>query len=85
MFTYNLYTYSDVAASLVITINGSELSYGDVYPLSYRAADGTTQFTISLSIVLNLSASDYVQVKVRSGSTAKVYMSHSHFSGYLIG
>ena len=85
LFTYNLYTYSDVAASLVITINGSELSYSDVYPLSYRAADGTTQFTISLSIVLNLSASDYVQVKVRSGSTAKVYMSHSHFSGYLIG
>ena len=47
------------------------------------SADGSR--TGGATIVIPLSAGDYVHVGMRNGFADTIYMGHSHFSGYLIG
>ena len=83
LFTVNFYMYLNFAAALTLTINGSQYNPSDLVPLIYR---NTTmpESTQAFTLLLDLSANDYVEVRVRAGQSARVYMGHSHFSGCLL-
>jgi hypothetical protein len=84
LFSTNLYTYANYPVSITLTINGSQYTPSDVVPLIYKPAD-TVSVNLGFSIILELSTNDYVEVRVRSGGyTARIYMSHSHFTGQLL-
>jgi hypothetical protein len=84
LFSVNIFTYTSYDSAIVLTINGSQYTPGDVVPYIFRNNFGGN-ITVSFTLVLELSANDYVEVRTRSGSTSQVYMSHSHFSGHLLG
>jgi hypothetical protein len=84
LFSVNIFTYTSYDSAIVLTINGSQYTPSDVVPYIFRNNFGGS-ITVSFSIILELSASDYVEVRTRSGSTSNVYMGHSHFSGHLLG
>jgi hypothetical protein len=84
LFSVNFYTYASYPVSITLTINGSQYVPSDVVPLIYKPADAVT-LNLGFSTILELSANDYVEIRVRSGGyTARVYMSHSHFAGQLL-
>jgi lipid-A-disaccharide synthase-like uncharacterized protein len=65
--------------------NGSQFSVYDV-AVSYQGPVNVGDHTINASIVMNLSANDYVDIAVRTaGSNLQWYGGHSWFMGYLIG
>ena len=83
LFSVNFYTYSLYGVSITLAINGSQYVPSDVTPLIYKAADSVS-VSLGFSIILELSASDYVEVRSRAGYASRVYMSHSHFTGQLL-
>ena len=83
LFTYNFYIFANLATSIVLTINGSQYVPNDVVPLIYKSS-ATLEQTQSNTIILDLSVNDYVELRVRAGGNATIYMSHSHFSGHLL-
>jgi len=83
LFDVNVYSYDSCAVAITIIINGSQWVPSDVVPLIYKPAIGSS-VNLSTSIIFELAASDYVEVRSRSGYSSRVYMSHSHFSGQLL-
>jgi hypothetical protein len=83
LFSVNFYTYVNYSVAITLTINGSQYTPGDLVPLIYKPSD-TVTVNLGFSIILELAASDYVEVRTRSGYTTRVYMSHSHFAGQLL-
>jgi len=83
LFNVNVYSYDSYAVAIVITINGTQYVPSDTVPLIYKPAAGIS-VNLSTSIIFELAASDYVEVRSRSGYTSRVYMSHSHFAGQLL-
>ena len=66
-------------------LNGSQITYGSDAILFAGATPNTTSvICIGGSVVLDLAANDYVTANAR-GSSARLYMGHTKFSGYLIG
>ena len=71
-----------------MTINGAQLSsFGDVIPYGYTRGVATSgESTLSIQYIANLNLNDIVEVKQRVNyGNARVYTSHSHFGGHLIG
>ena len=83
LFAVNVYTYTSFAVSITLTINGSQYVPSDVVPLIFKPSEGVSS-NLSFTILLNLSANDYVELRARTDQAARIYMSHSHFSGHLI-
>jgi hypothetical protein len=82
LFTLNVYAYPNYTAAILLTINGAQYTGGgDVTPYVYTSADAGAK-SLSFTLVWELSASDYVEVRARS--TTRIYRSHSHFSGQLL-
>ena len=82
LFTLNVYAYPNYTAAILLTINGAQYSGGgDVTPYIYTSSSADSK-TISFTLVWELSASDYVEVRARS--TTRIYRAHSHFSGCLL-
>jgi hypothetical protein len=82
LFTLNVYAYPSYTAAVLLTINGAQYTGGgDVTPYVYTSADAGAK-SLSFTLVWELSASDYVEVRARS--TTRIYRSHSHFSGQLL-
>jgi len=81
--TYNDHTHNN---AIVPRVNGTGLSGGGGDAIvAYQSNSVTGNLTISASVVLALSANDYVDIASRSNHTSNIYMPHSQFSGYLIG
>lgn len=84
LFSWNIYHFGGYVTGMVLTINGSQYAPADVVPYTYRSSsdpEGTTGCTVQL----DLSANDYVEVRVRAGfGAAQIYMSHSYFTGHLL-
>lgn len=88
MFISTLYQDNTYDCRLCMTINGSQLSsFGDVVPYGYTRGPTTSgETTLSIQYIANLNLNDFVEVKQRTGyGSARIYTSHSHFGGYLIG
>jgi hypothetical protein len=83
LFSVNFYTYANLRASITFAINGSQYQPGDVVPLLYHEND-VGSISSGFTILLSLSANDYVEVRSRAGYVSTVYMSHSHFLGQLL-
>jgi len=83
LFDVNVYTYDSYPVAIVITINGTQYIPSDTVPLIYKPSAGIS-VNLSTSIIFELAASDYVEVRSRAGYTSRVYMSHSHFAGQLL-
>jgi hypothetical protein len=83
LFSVNFYTYPNIRASITVAINGSQYQPGDVVPLLYHEND-VGSISSGFTILLSLSANDYVEVRSRAGYVSTVYMSHSHFLGQLL-
>jgi hypothetical protein len=81
LFTWNVYCYTS-GVSMTLTINGNQQINADVVPLIY--SDGASSQTQSNTIIFNLAAGDYVEVRARAGYTPRIYRGHSHFSGCLL-
>jgi hypothetical protein len=83
LFSVNFYTYPSTRVSLTLTINGAQYTPSDLVPLLYKE---TTVGSVSsgFTLIFELSAGDYVEVRSRAGYTTNVYMSHSHFTGQLL-
>jgi hypothetical protein len=83
LFTVNVYAYPSYAVAILLYINGAQYAGGgDVTPYIYNASasgEGNRAFTL----VWELAAGDYIEVRARS--TTRIYRMHSHFSGQLLG
>lgn len=76
---------SSIIAQIAPCVNGSQLSSGDTF-IFCDGVTGSTDTQINGCFLLNLSANDFVDLRVRSGSSAITYYSgHSFFQGYLLG
>lgn len=87
MFFMNLYEYSSATGSVTLTKNGSELNpAGDLNPF-FGAAPSALSANAVLSghCMLTLAVNDYIEPRIRTGSSSRIYLPHSTFSGYLIG
>jgi len=77
--------YMSSAGSLAWLKNDSQLAFQDIALWTFYAPSGVTQISGGTMIV-ELSAGDYVSTRVRSGNgDVTGYMGHSCFLGYLIG
>ena len=82
LFTLNVYAYPNYTAAVLLTINGAQYTGGgDVTPYIYTSSSADAK-SISFTLIWELAASDYVEVRARS--TTRIYRSHSHFSGCLL-
>jgi len=72
-------------ADALYYVNGTQLSGGTAATLASRP--GQDRITVGNTIILNLNASDYVDVRGRDGTGTGngIYGPHSYFGGYLIG
>ena len=61
--------------------NGNDTIFG------FGASAFNANITYSGSILLQLNANDEIDIRRRSGEagTSRVYLAHSHFSGFLVG
>jgi hypothetical protein len=88
MFITTLYQDNSYDCRFCMAINGVQLnSFGDVIPYGYTRGVATSgESTLSIQYIANLNLNDYVEVRQRASyGSARVYTSHSHFGGYLIG
>ena len=84
-FNYNTWASSG-PTQVCLKINGTDWkpTGADTQGIANLAStDG--QRTGGATLVIPLSAGDYVHVGMRAGFADTIYMGHSHFSGYLIG
>lgn len=85
---YQFYAQNYTAAnpsSIAWWKNGSQLAWNDAALNSYMANAGAT-FVASGSLIIDLAAGDYIDVRVRAGNAnITIYGGHSAFWGYLIG
>ena len=84
-FNYNAWASSG-PTQVCFKINGTDWkpTGADTQGIANLAStDG--QRTGGATLVIPLSAGDYVHVGMRTGFADTIYMGHSHFSGYLIG
>ncbi len=81
MFTYGFYSYES-AKQFAIKVNNSDYAPSDTCGLVDAKNTGDM---CNGSLVLDLSANDYVNVGYRSGNTGSVYLNHCWFGGHLIG
>ena len=86
MFINTCYVDTSYTNRPCMTINGVQLnSFGDVVPYAYNGVS-SPEGTMTMQYIANLNAGDYVEVRGRSGyGDNRIYTSHSHFGGYLIG
>jgi len=83
LFTLNIYCYGGYNSAILLTVNGSQYTVSDVTP--YIAASASSfSTTLGFTLVWELAAGDYVEVRARSGNSAQIYRAHSHFSGQLL-
>ena len=82
LFTFNCYAYGGYTTQITLTINGSQYEPQDVNPLSFMGA--SSSLSTGFTLILQLSAGDYVEPRVRTGGSAQIYRAHSHFSGCLL-
>ena len=83
LFSVNFYTYTDIRVSLTLTINGNQYTPQDLVPLLYHE-NVTGAVSTGFTLIFELAANDYVEVRSRAGYSSTVYMSHSHFAGQLL-
>lgn len=89
-FQVGLYVYNGTGASLqsyAFKVNGSEIApSGDTFIFYSAPSQAATDNMTTGSVLIELSAGDYVTLNMRSGSTTvSVYSGHSFFCGHLIG
>ena len=85
LFSWNIYYFGGYTSAIVLAINGSQYSPADVVPYVYRSSTDP-EGTAGCTVQLDLSANDYVEVRVRASYGAfQIYMSHSYFTGHLLG
>jgi hypothetical protein len=81
LFTLNVYCYGGYTSAILLYINGAQYAVSDVTPyISASASSFAT--TLGFTLVWELSAGDYIEVRARSAS--QIYRAHSHFSGQLL-
>jgi len=88
MFITTIYQDNTYDCRFCMTVNGVQLSsFGDVVPYGYTRGPTTSgETTLSIQYIANLNLNDYVEVRQRASyGSARVYTSHSHFGGHLIG
>ena len=83
LFTTNFYGYNNVRFSITLTVNGSQYGPADVSPLAYHE-NTVGEMTTGFTLVFELAAGDYVEVRSRAGYGSTIYRGHSHFSGQLL-
>jgi hypothetical protein len=83
LFTTNFYGYGNVRFSITLTVNGSQYGPADVSPLAYHE-NTVGEMTTGFTLVFELAAGDYVEVRSRAGYGSTIYRGHSHFSGQLL-
>lgn len=83
MYQFNVCLYNnetgDVAHYLSVFVNGS--AYNSILGLYQSTDTAYPDNTQSLSVSINLNASDYIEIQ----ATQDVYGGHSFFNGYLVG
>lgn len=79
-FSYGVYCYSS-SKQVCFKKNGADYVPSDNIGLMTVPADGTAIG----SIQIYLTAGDYVGFGFRDGTSGSIYLSHTFFSGYLIG
>ena len=85
-FSFLCYTFnSDNVNAYDINKNGSALtsSSSGAYTIQGGQASGSVDATISGTVIADLNASDYIDVRATTGSD--YYGTFTHFSGHLIG
>ena len=67
--------------------NGTAMHNGNDTIFVFGASAVNANITYSGSILLQLNANDEIDIRRRSGEagTSRVYLAHSHFSGFLVG
>ena len=83
LLSLNVYNYAGYTNSIVLTINGNQYQPQDVSPLSYAGNVGS--ISTGFTVIWELVAGDYIEVRVRAGGSAQIYRAHSHFAGHLLG
>ena len=81
MFTYGFYSY-EASKQFAIKLNNSDYVPSDTAGLI--DAKNTSEMCNG-TMLLYLTANDYVTVGYRSGNSGSVYLNHCWFGGYLIG
>lgn len=83
LFSVNVYAYGGYQTAIVLTVNGSQYTVQDVSPYLFVGAE-VGNITDGFSLIWDLAAGDYIEVRARVGNNAQIYRAHSHFSGQLL-
>jgi hypothetical protein len=82
LFIFNTYAYGGYTTQIILSINGSAYTVSDTTPLFFYA--GSTSQAFGFTLIWELAASDYVEIRIRPSGIAQIYRAHSYFSGQLL-